>query len=376
MQPNTLKGTRGNKPDKVELYVGKMRIDHFLSYQISADLYTPADAFQLELANPEIDIKPGLLCELYINDQKELTGLIDNVSRKIIKNSVSLSVSGRDLMGLVIDSYCEPPYFDITNMKLQTLAERLLAKVPFIQRKDIKYQDNVVGKLKGKKKAALSGFLSALDTEQKIGQIEAGMTIFEVLKNYSLSRGMLFYCEPDGTLVFGRPMAKGAPEYTLQMIENGVGNNVIESNVVQDTSKRYSKVIVIGQQQGAPTIANPTGINTDNVSTPAVDASFPFAKVYVARDNNDNVSPAMRARMILEKQRREGTQLVYTVARHNQNGRNWQINNFCHVKDDKQSLSGKKGIDQDFLIYGRTFELNKQSGPITKLRLGEPGLVA
>lgn len=360
--------------DTVELFVNKMKIEHFLSYHITADMYEPADAFHLELANPETDINPGHLCELLINGQKELTGLIDKVTRTVSKRGVSLDVEGRDLMGLLIDSYIEPPFFNIQNMKLQTLAERLLANVPFIQRKSIRYQDNVISK--GKKGTANSGYISALDSQQKIGQIEAGMTIFEVLKNYSLSRGLLFYCEPDGTLVFGRPLVKGSPEYKIQFLRSGSGNNATESEVMQDISKRYSKVIVIGQQQGADSITGATDINTSNASSPVTDPSFPFNKVYVEKDNNDGVSPAMRARLLMEKQRREGTQLLYTVGRHSQNNQNWQINKFCQIKDDVQTLNGKKGIDGDYLICGRTFILDKRTGPLTEVKLGEPGLVA
>ena len=163
-------------------------------------------------------------------------------------------------------------------------------------------------------------------------------------------------------------MAKGAPEYLLQLLKSGKGNNVIESDVVLDISKRFSKVMVVGQQQGGQTIFGATQINSP--SGIQTDPSFPFYKLFVAKDNNDNVSPKERARLIMEKQRREGTQLVYTVGRHSQNGKNWQINTFCRIKDETQKL------DSDYLIYGRTFELNKQTGPITKVKLGEPGLVA
>jgi prophage tail gpP-like protein len=276
-------------------------------------------------------------------------------------------VEGRDFMGLLLDSYCEPPWKTVTDMKLKALAELLLTKTPFINRKTIVYQENVVGKLKGKRRSASSGFLAGLDTAQKIGQIEAGMTIFDVLKNYSLSRGMLFYCLPDGTLVFGRPLAKGAPEYTLTMLKSGKGNNVIESEVEQDISRRYSKYTVVGQQQGSQAIFSSATINT---VASATDTEFPFYKPFVACDNNDNLSPKERARVIMEKHRREGTHLVYTVGRHSQNGQNWAINRFCRVKDEKQYIDG------DYLIYGRTFEMDKQTGPITKVKLGVPGAVA
>ena len=199
-------------PDKVELKIGGIKIEHFLKYSINADLYTPADAFHLELANPETVITAGKQCDLWINNNLELTGIIDKVHRKVNKSGESLAVEGRDFMGWLVDAYCES-FVDTKNMKLKTLAELLLAKAPFISLKSIDYEKNVVGTLKGKK-ATGSGFLSALDTAQKIGHIEAGMTIFEVLKNYSLSRGMLFYCTEKGQLVFRRPLAKGAPEYT------------------------------------------------------------------------------------------------------------------------------------------------------------------
>ena len=139
--------------------------------------------------------------------------------------------------------------------------------------------------------------------------------------------------------------------------------------MVQDISRRYSKYIVIGQQQGAQTIFNPKGINTDNDDKPCIDGTYPFKKPFVTIDNNDNVSPSKRARLIMEKHRREGTRLIYTVGRHSQNGRNWAINEFCHIKDETQF------IDKDYLIYGRTFELNKETGPITRVMLGEPGVV-
>lgn len=359
-------------PDQVVLKVGKQVadqvIEHFISYRIDADLYTPADAFHLELANPETDITGGMLCDLFVNGKRELTGLIDKVQRKVDKSGVSLKVEGRDLMGLLVDSYCEK-YVTVAGKKLKDLAEMLLKDVPFINRKDIIYQQNVTGKLKKSKKAR-GGFLFSLDAPQKIAQIEPGMTIFEVLKTYSLSRGMLFYSLPDGTLVFGRPLALGDASFNLQLLRSGAGNNVIESERIDDISKRYSKVTVVGQQQGqdsfgldgAATINSPKGV--------AKDPEFPFYKPFVSKDNNDSLSPKEHARMIMEKHRREGRQFLYKVGRHSQDGANWSINKLCRVKDEIQ------GMDGVYLIYGRTFELNKKDGPTTKLKLGEPGLVA
>jgi len=141
---------------------------------------------------------------------------------------------------------------------------------------------------------------------------------------------------PDGTFVFGRPLAKGGPEYSLTMRLDGKGNNVIESDCVEDISRRYSKIIVVGQQQGGQAIFNASGINTYTTRTVS---DAPLKKTFVTVDNNDNVSPAMRARLIEEKQRRESFKLKYTVGRHSQNGKNWQINKFCHVVDEPQGIN-------------------------------------
>ena len=92
--PNFTAGVIKFMRDTVELKVDGIAIQNFLSYRIESDLYTPADAFHLELANPETDIKAGKLCELWINGTKELTGIIDKVSKRINKHTTSLIVEG------------------------------------------------------------------------------------------------------------------------------------------------------------------------------------------------------------------------------------------------------------------------------------------
>lgn len=63
-----------------------------------------------------------------------------------------------------------------------------------------------------------------------------------------------------------------------------------------------------------------------------------------------------------------GFQLEYRVQGHSQNGRNWKINEICNVYDEIFNISG------NFLIYKRTFELNKD-GAYTVLKLSYPGVV-
>jgi len=344
-------------PDKIALQIGGKRIENFVSYSVESDIYTADDAFSLELSNPEINVKAGQRCELYVNDKLELTGLIDRVERSGDKSSARLSVSGRDLMGLLVDSCCEEG-LTLEGMTVKALAERLLRTVPYINRKSIVYQGNLAGGTTGGSTAAL------LDAPHKFTQIEPGQTIFEALKQYAASRGMMFFCLPDGTMVFGRPKAKGKALYSVSCQRDG-RTNIIEGTKIEDFSRRYSKFIVIGQQQGTDDITADK-INTGGV--PVLDSDVPYYKPLVIVDNNDGQSPALHANMVMGKARFDGFQLVYKVPGHRQGNRNWTINELCAVDDEVRSVHGT------YLIYGRTFSLSKDEGTITELKLSIPGV--
>jgi len=346
--------------DKVALHIDNHRIENFQSYTIESDIYTADDAFSLELANPDIQVKEGHRCELYVNGELEMTGIIDRISKSYDKAGVKLKVEGRDLMGLLVDSYCEE-FITLQGVKVKALAERLLKKVPFINREKIIYQEDFSGKLK--KKARGGSSIALMDAPHNFSQIEPGMTIFDALKDYAGSRGMMFFCLPDGTMVFGKPKEKDEPVFSITSTKDGKDNNALEGEIVKDISKRYSKITVIGQQQGTD------GIDTNAINTKATifDKDFPFYKPMVAKNNNDYQSPKLHARMLLEKSRHQGLQLIYKVPGHSQNGRNWTINELCSVKDEVLAVEGT------YLIYGRTFEMSKQ-GVYTNLKLGIPGV--
>ncbi len=358
-------------PDKIALIVDSQKVENFLGYRCEADIFTADDAFSFEFSNPNTRIKRGQRCELRINDELVLTGIIDKVVRSVRKEGVSLRAEGRDLMGLVVDSYCEE-FITVKGKSLSELAELLLRKIPFINREAIIYEEDVIGTLAGKSghnaRKGVGKSLAGLGQKpHKFAQIEPGWTVFEVLRKYALSRGLLFYALPDGTFVFGRPKAKGEPLFAINVTKKDVQRptNAIESEFCDDLSRRYSKVTVVGQRQGRNEDAGPAQINTGAV---VEDPEVPFYKPFVALDNNDEFSPEMYARLLVEKQKAEGFHLSYRLPGHTQNGKVWTINELCQVKDIVA------GLDGVYLIYARAFELGRQ-GKFTSLKLGLPGLV-
>ncbi|MCD4675338.1 MAG: hypothetical protein K8S18_04995 [Desulfobacula sp.] len=341
------------KADTITLEVGGHRIENFTKYRIESDLFVADDAFDMTFENPGIDIEEGQRCKLYINSVLELNGIIDKVHDGYKKSGPFLCVSGRDLMGLLVDSHIGTGKTD-EKIELKALARDLLCDVPFINRKNIIY-----GKGNKIKAVAEDDFF-----EIEKAQREPGKSIFDVLKKHAMERGLLFFCMPDGTFVFGNPKSSGRAEFFIVNRLNGKGNNVNESDRVRDISKKYSSVTVIGQQQGEDWL-EPEEINTTGK---AGDTSFPFHKPSVASLSEDCKDPDKYAALLMNQQRLAGLQLTYNLDDHSQNGKNFQTNAICHVKDEFY------GYDQKFLIYGRVFEMDENNGQVASLKLSELGV--
>ena len=199
-------------PEEIELYIDGKRYKDFVSYKVDADLYTAADAFSVDLGDPSLGIEPGGKCYLSINGALEMTGIIDFVNPSGKKDGGKFVIQGRDLMGLLVDAHVEE-FITLKDYTLKALCERLIANVPFINKKQVYYNETAgAGRGKLKNKGAAVGMW---DTGMTFSQTEPGMTVFEVLKEYSRSIGLLFYCRADGSLVFGKPKSGGAPSYFI-----------------------------------------------------------------------------------------------------------------------------------------------------------------
>ncbi len=351
-------------PDKVTLLVDNKRIENFLSYRVESNLFEAADAFSLELANPEIEIAEGMDCKLKVNDLPELTGIIDRITENYDKQTHTLTVEGRDLMGLLVDSHVETEFKTLKNTTLKELAEQLLKNVPFIDRSKIIFGKGDKSRVVPIKEQAAAGIWSQ---PKEFMQIDVGDTVFEVLKRYALADGLLFFAVPDGTFVFGEPVTSGTAAYTIMTRKNGRKNNIIRGNRTRDISGRYSRVIVQGQQQGT----NLFSTQEINKSGFVEDPDFQFCKPFVSPTDVAGVEPKEQAELIMRQQKFDGLALEYVVQGHSQAEKNYQPNSIIHVIDEVL----KPPIKGDFLIYARTFEQSKAAGTTTTLKLSELGVL-
>jgi prophage tail gpP-like protein len=338
-------------PHEVELVAADRVVNRWQSYAVTADMYQAAGAFSLTVAAPDVEIAEGTLCRLRIDRQVVMSGVVEKISENTDKDKAQLEISGRDLMGLVVDEYCTT-FTTYEGKTLRYVAERLLAPIPFISRKDLVFDA-------GAEKAAVA---------KPFSQVEPGATVFEVLRSIAGSRGLLFYCRPDGSLVFGKPLSAAEPLYRLTRRLDGAGNNIKSGGRTRDITKRWRTVTVVSQQQGEDDFDDASEINVQAVRT---DNTHPLAsKTMVVTHNDDSGSPANEAILILGKQRREGFSLGYVTNDHAQDGRLWTINEMCTVEDDDMHppVRGK------YLVYSRTFEKSKTGGTTTSVQLGLAGL--
>lgn len=333
--------------DRVELCIGNRAFVGFKDYSIDSDMFAAADAWSITLGDVDTAIALGAECTLRVNGEGELHGLVEKISDKGGKDSHNVVISGRDIMCVAVDSYIES-FSTLRSKTLAQVAEMLLSPLPFLGRKDIVWEDGA----------------SDLDRTTRKVYLEPGQRVFDVLSELAVSRGLLFYLRHDGAIVFAKPLARAESVFALYNTDNDYAN-VAEWEIVRNLEPRYKTVTVLGRRQSYNGLAV-TQLQTKGTVT---DASFPYAKPFVAVSNSDAQKPSYQANLIMERQRADGLNIRYTVARHAQDGKNWRTGYMAIVVDRRQDLR------EQMLIYRRTFRMSKDQGAQTDVYVGKPGLV-
>jgi prophage tail gpP-like protein len=337
--------------DAVSIIINGKVFSNILSYAVDSDLFLAADAFSLTMLDDKNEITAGVPIELWVNNTRELYGVIDRVESTASKKGRTIQISGRDLMGMLC-SHDITEYGSDTDLGGKTLAQiarTILRDVPYVN-----YMRDIV--FEGK----ASGATVLFDTLKA----EPGQNVFDLLKAVANGRGLQFWCREDGKLVFGKCASSGSVSYRFNLAKDSSGSNVLEGKKTDDLTEAFSKVFVYGQSEDA----EGDDTNIEATATMAVPAEFPFYKPKVVTVNTDKVSPAMEAKRLLTVSKAKRLQLHYKVPGHSQNGINYHTNSMARVDDEVNNTHGV------FVVCGRTFTLeNKKTGPVTSVRLCMPG---
>lgn len=337
--------------DKVSLLIGGRAHREWTSYEIDSHLITPGDAWRVELSPPDGSQAEGALpdavaegapIEVRVGRETVLVGRIDTIDEETAKDRRTLTLSGRDRAGLLLD--CSAPIF----VAKQATLEQVIA--------------NVVRPL-GVTKIKISA--SQTYTSEKIN-IEPGDRAWNVLAHAAEANGLWPWMAPDGTLIVGGPDYTSKPVATLIMRRSGKGNNVVSLKRTRSMAERYSEVTVLGQMHGT---AHEDGKN--GIKGVAKDPAVTYYRPHVVVDHEcESVAMAIsRARKLLMDSRLHGFTLTARVQGHRtSDGVLWTPGQRIHV------ISEPHNINAIFFLIGRRFSKGRVGGSTTTLTLKEDGV--
>lgn len=320
----------------------------WLSYDIDSDFLIPTDGFDFELgvsaAQGQIPDFSGKKCDVLINGQTVLTGIIGKQHHDKDKGRRSLRLSGRDMACLLVD--CSAPQINVKGMTVWDAAKKL-----------IEPWSNHIPKVV--LKAEHNPILDKID-------IEPAQTVWQALSHIANSVGLHAWFEPDGTLIVGGADYSSPPVATLCWSQNDARRNVAEVQIERDSDSRFSEVFFLAQSHGRSGNGGQHELKWV-WRDPNMTLHRPKTVVVADADNLDNLQ--RQAKKQLSDWKLDGFTLTLTVADHKtDDGTLWQAGQRVHFIDEEE------GIDAIFFIMGRRFSLSRNGGTRTELRLKEDGV--
>ncbi|KES10433.1 Mu-like prophage tail protein gpP [Snodgrassella alvi SCGC AB-598-O11] len=333
--------------NEVVVRIGGKEHKDWLSYDIDSDFLIPADAFSFET---NVSQDQGVLadysslqCEVLINNQLIMTGIIGHQNEMVDKSNHSITFNGRDLAGLLVD--CSVKQINVKGMNVLAAAQKMAEPWKQIKKVILKAEKNPV--------------LDKVD-------IEPGETAWQALSKIAYKAGLHVWLEPDGTLVIGGADYSSPPVATLCHSKYDNRRNIQSIQIEYNTENRYSEVTFLGQSHTRFADSSKHDLKwvyKDETMT------LYKPKTVVIGDAENLEQLKVQAKKMLSDWRLEGFSLTITVADHKtQDGVLWQPGQRVHVIDEDQQ------IDAIFFLMGRRFFLNRNGGTLTELRLKEDGI--
>lgn len=212
--------------NKVDLYLNGKICSGWTRVNIMRSLESMSGSFELGIAlRAEDDVSmlaAGAAMVLKINAQTVISGYVDSLKQRIASEEKNITISGRDKTADLIDCAALHTSGQFRGQNLQQIAETLCK--PFgikviWQATEPKSSDKI-----------------------SVWQIEPGETVFDTLSKLARHKGVMITSNTDGDLVFTDPSKTVVADLTL-------GENLLELDVSDDWSNRFSEYRVIGDAE-------------------------------------------------------------------------------------------------------------------------------
>lgn len=340
---NTLKDNQGNE---IRLEIGGYSISSWDEISIDSQVDTPAENWSFTLFQKDGQLLPREIAgakdiQVFYNKELVLTTLADRVSEAVSRDGYGLQISGRDLVGQLID--CSVPIFNGRQITL----EELLSK--YVLLGDL---GSLINKVKIPNNAWLKNKIS----------VEPSESLWDSIVKAAAVTGQHVWLEPDGTLVIGDPFADPyqvqTPLRLIKPLNNS--NNILDLQYDNDVSSVFSEIKVLSQDGNAQHILAETKSKTQY--------SFNRLKIITLGD----VETKAEAEAALAKIKKDNDLEAYSLTA---TFDGWAVDNkvwtpawYVNVETNAINNATAK-----WAVYGRTLLLSRAQGKTTKLRLKRQG---
>jgi len=332
-------------PAPIKLFVGGKIYDGWLAFTVVRSLEAPAGTFNLTVSDKwpgqlkPWPIAPGDACKLDLGGETLVEGWVDETNYSLSGEDRSLTVTGRDKTGDLVDcSYVEKPN-QWQNADIQTIASALAQ--PFGIKVTVEGQADSIKNFK----------------------VEPGETAFEAIARLCKLKGLLAFPGPGGNLTLA-PAGNQSLGLTLKE------SDCISLSVKHSQAERYSDYLVKGQR---PTIeagrdaaqAKRDNQTMDKANDPGVKRYRPLLIL------SEGPGAEARERALWEASTRAGRGLELEIVLpfygpQGLTGPLWPLNRLLSISSPALSL------DRELLISQTQFDYSGDGGHITTLTLTRP----
>lgn len=204
-------------------------------------------------------------------------------------------------------------------------------------------------------------------------QSEPGSSAGDLISEYAKRVGLLVNVSPDGKMCVFRPNDTAPPIYTFRCRDGDPLNNLLEAEVVESATSRWTEVVCVGEQFG---YEGPNDPNNPNSTKKRGKVSHPGALPFVHRkcfadgEMFLNGLAQRRAEWEYQRGRWESFYLTVTVAEHYQGNLWLEADNVADVDIDAFGLQGR------FYVQSVKCSGSKQNADVTQLVLRWPGTLS
>ncbi len=279
-------------------------------------------------------------CSVLVGGVPVLTGYVDRRSPAFGPTEHSLTVSGRDKTGDLVDCSAILSKWEFTNIPVLTLARRVAE--PF-----------------GIPVSLQPGLAPPRPAERLT--VDPGDSAFDVIERACRLVGLLPVSDGVGGLVLTRA---GTSRATTELVE---GVNILSASATFDVSGRFRRYVVLGQHRGADDFF---GESAGRIRASATDLSVEReARVLVVRPEGNVTTEIAKRRAEWEATVRasRGDTVAVTVQGWTQaDGNLWPVNAIVRVR------APHVGVDADMLIAQAVYSASADGGTTTQLALKRP----